>query len=194
MLLKMCGHGALLGSIHFTLPIRNVWQPPLQSVSKLNFDATIFTDLNCFGFGAIIQNDRGEVMAAMSVKGPPVTNSEEVEALACRKALEFSIDAGFSELIIEGDNANVMRAISSSLPNHSLLGHIIEDVKCLMCGLQYASANSIRREGNKVAHVLARHVKNTLDDMYWLKDSPPSVVNALYQDFILMNESMLVWP
>lgn len=52
-------------------------------------------------------------MAAMSVKGPPVTNSEEVEALACRKALEFSIDADFSELIIEGDNANVMRAISS---------------------------------------------------------------------------------
>ncbi|KAL4643818.1 hypothetical protein ACB092_02G119600 [Castanea dentata] len=129
----------------------NVWQPPLQSVYKLNFDATIFTDLNCFGFGAIIRNDRGEVMATMLVKRPPVTN----------------------KLIIEGDNTNVMRAISSSLPNHSLLGHIIEDVK---------------REENKVAHVLARHVKNTLDDMYWLKDTPPSVVNALYQDFINTNE------
>lgn len=119
-------------------------------------------------------------MAAMSVKGPPVTNCEEVEALACRKALEFSIDADFSELIIEGDNANVMRAISSLPPNHSLLGHIIEDVKCLMCGLQYVSVNSIRREGNKIEHVLARHV----DGMYWLENSPPPAVDALYQDFI----------
>ena len=145
-------------SIPATTPIRNVWQPLPQSVYKLNFDTTIFTDLNCSGFGAIIQNDRGEVIVAMSVKGPPITNSEEVEALACRKALEFSIDADFLELIIKGDNANVMRAISSLLPNHSLLGHIIEDVKCLMCGLQYVSVNSTRREGNKIAHVLARHV------------------------------------
>ena len=117
-------------------------------------------------------------MAAMSVKGPPVTNNEEAKALACRKALEFSIDVSFSALIIEGDNANAL------LSNHSLLGHIIKDVKCLMSGLQYVSVNSIRREGNKVAHVLARNVKNTLDDMSWLEDSPPPVVDALYQDLI----------
>ena len=52
-------------------------------------------------------------MAAMSIKGPPVADSEEAEVLACRKALEFSIDAGVMDLIIEGDNVNVMRSISS---------------------------------------------------------------------------------
>ena len=52
-------------------------------------------------------------MAAMSIKGPPVAYIEEAEVLACRKALEFSIDAGFMDLIIEGDNVNVMRSISS---------------------------------------------------------------------------------
>ena len=46
-------------------------------------------------------------MAAMSV-GPPVSSSEEAELLACRKAVEFATDAGFSELVIEGDNSNVM--------------------------------------------------------------------------------------
>ena len=94
-------------------PISKVWQPPPQLVYKLNFDATIFTNLNCSRFGATIRNDRGEVMAAMSVKGPPITNNEEAKALACRKALEFSIDVSFSELIIEGDNANVMRVVCS---------------------------------------------------------------------------------
>ena len=52
-------------------------------------------------------------MAAMSAKGPAVNNSEEAEMLACRKSIEFVMDAGFSELVIEGDNANVIRAISS---------------------------------------------------------------------------------
>ena len=91
--------------------------------------------LDSYGFGAIIYNERGEVMAAISVKRPLLNNSEEADILACRKALEFSIDAGFSELVIEGDNANVMRAISSLSPNFSLLGNVFEDVQCLICGL-----------------------------------------------------------
>ena len=67
------------------------------------------------GFGAIIRNDKGEVMIGMSAGGPPVSSSEEAELLACRKAVEFTTDAGFSELVIEEDNSNVMKALSSSL-------------------------------------------------------------------------------
>ena len=32
-------------------------------------------------------------MASMSARGPPVNDSEEAEILACRKAMEFAIDA-----------------------------------------------------------------------------------------------------
>lgn len=99
----------------------NMWHPPPASIFKLNFNAAIFADLNSSGFGAIIRNERGEVMVAMSVKGPPVNDGEEAKILACWKALEFSIDIGFLGLIIEGDNANVMRPISSLNTNHFLL-------------------------------------------------------------------------
>ena len=127
-------------------------------------------------------------MVAMLAKEPPVTTSDEAEALACRKALEFSIDAGFLELIIEGDNAHVMKNVGSSLPNRSSLGIIIDDVKCLMNGMQNVYVNSIRREGNMVAHGLARFAKNVLEDMYWLEDSPPSTVDELYFDIMNLNE------
>ena len=99
----------------------NMWHPPPASIFKLNFNAAIFADLNSSGFGAIIRNERDEVMVAMSVKGPPVNDGEEAKIPACWKALEFSIDAGFLELIIEGDNAKVMRPISSLNTNHFLL-------------------------------------------------------------------------
>ena len=40
-------------------------------------------------------------MATMAAKGPEVSCSMEAELLACRKVIEFVVDAGFSELVIE---------------------------------------------------------------------------------------------
>jgi len=107
-------------------------------VFKVNFDAAVFSELNCSGFGAIIRNDRGEVMAAMSIKRPHVTCSEEAEILACKKALEFFVDAGFSNVILEWDNETVMRAVSSSSWTHSWLGNVYEDVKWLLRGCRWS--------------------------------------------------------
>ena len=78
----------------------------------MNFDAAVFSDQHCSSFGAIIRNSSSEVMAGMSVKGPYVNSSEEAEVLACRRAVEFSREVGFSWVIIEGDCLNVMRALS----------------------------------------------------------------------------------
>ena len=52
-------------------------------------------------------------MVALSSKGPTMTDSEEAEVLACRKALEFVVEVGFFKLVIEGDNINVMQSITS---------------------------------------------------------------------------------
>ena len=71
----------------------------------------VFSCLIRSGFGAVICNDKGEVVAAMTAKGPKVFCNEEAELLACRKAIE-SVDAGFSEFVIEGDNSLAMSAIS----------------------------------------------------------------------------------
>ena len=56
----------------------------------------------------------GEVVAAISVNGEAVRDSEEVEVLAYRKALEFAIDAGFMEVILEGDNARVLKTVAQA--------------------------------------------------------------------------------
>ena len=85
----------------------------------------IFSELNNSSVGAIICNEKGEVIASMLAKGPLVGDSEEPETLACRKALEFAI--GFSKLVIKGDNAYVMKSISSTGINLPQLGHIIHD-------------------------------------------------------------------
>ena len=135
--------------------VGDVWKPPPNSVFKLNFDATVFVEAKRTGFGAIIRNDKGEVMAVMSAGGPQVSGTEEAELLACRKAVEFATDDGFSELVIEGDNSNVMKALSSSSIDQSLLGNVMDDVRHLVCGMHWVNFSCIRRGGNRVTHALA---------------------------------------
>ena len=72
----------------------------------------------------MIRNEKGEVMAAFDAKGGAVRDSEELEVMACRKALDFAIDAGFMEIILEGDNALVMQTVSQAQPNLLQLGLI----------------------------------------------------------------------
>ena len=133
----------------------------------------------------MIRNEKGEVMAAMTTCGPAVQTSEEAELLACRRALEFAVDAGFHRLIIEGDNSNVNHAISSFADNNSLFGNVVDDIRHLIGGLHWAAICCIRRSGNIVAYVLAQHARFTIDeDLYWMEDSPPPAIDALYHDLL----------
>ena len=118
----------------------------------------------------------------MAAKGLEVFFCEEVELLACRKAIEFAVDAGFSKLVIEGDNSSAMRAISALKDDQSMLGNVTRDIQHLLRYLQWVRIECTRRGGNRVAHVLAQFVRNIIDDMYWMEDVPPIAREALYQD------------
>ena len=173
---------ALMGPAYGRQSTQDTWQPPPPLVFKLYFEAALFLTLNSSGFGAVIRNEKGEVMAAMEAKGPEVFCSEEAELLACRKATEFAVDAGFSELVIEGDNSSVMKAISAMQVNHSILGNVIWDVHHLIGNLQWVRTECIKRGRNRVAHELAQFARNISHDLFWMEDVPPIAREALYQD------------
>ena len=71
----------------------------------------------------------------MAANGPDVFRNEEAESLACRKAIEFAMDAGFSEFIIEGDNNTVMHAICFPNVDQSLMGNVVRDIQQMIRGL-----------------------------------------------------------
>ena len=164
------------------------WRPPTGSVFKLNFDAAMFSNKNSSGVGAIVRNCRGEVMAGLSARGPPVGCSEEAEVLACRKALEFALNSGFSNLVVEGDNVMVMKAIVSPHLNRSRLGHIYDDISTLALGFRSFYVNCIKRNANAVAHCLARYASQLAEDVVWMEESPPPALQALYSDLAFLNE------
>ncbi|KAK9996960.1 hypothetical protein SO802_021646 [Lithocarpus litseifolius] len=97
-----------------------------------------YGDLGCSGMRVVIQNEKGEIMGAMTAKGLGIADSIEAEALACRKALEFVVDIGITELVIEGDCAQVISAITSNQFSLRQLGHVFEDIQMLIAGLRWA--------------------------------------------------------
>ncbi|XP_030939482.1 uncharacterized protein LOC115964280 [Quercus lobata] len=160
------------------------WRPPPPNRFKLNFDAAIFKEEDASGVGAIIRNERGEVMAAFSGKGPPAACSEEAEILACRRAVEFALECGFREMVVEGDNQSVMSALERKRCLSSWVGHILQDVLCLLNDFRWSQVQFAKRSANTVAHLLARHAKGRSHDVIWLEESPPPVLQVLYLDSI----------
>ena len=123
-------------------------------------------------------------MVAMSSKGPAVMDSEEAKILAYRQVLEFAIDVGFADLVVEGDNSNVMLSISSAQSDWSRLGNLYDDVRCLAERLRFMEFHCIRRTANGIAHTLARFARHISEDCIWLEDSPPLALEALYVDSV----------
>ena len=171
-----------------TCVLVEVWRPPTGLLYKVNFDAAVFTNSNSSGFGVVICNNLGEIMAAMSAKGPAIGDSEEAEVLARRRALEFAVDAGFAELEIEGDNVTVMRSLASSSTSQSRLGNIYEDIRVLAAGCWCLSFLWVKRSANRAAHLLAKHASLIEEDVCWMEESRPPAIQALYSDYIHMND------
>ena len=91
------------------------------------------------------------------------------------------------EIILEGDNALVMKTVSQAQPNLSRLGLIYEDIWCLTVGFRSISTNCVRCSANSVAHALARSARLIDDEILWMEEDPPLVVDALYLDSSLLN-------
>ena len=164
------------------------WQPPPASKFKLNFDVAIFIDLGCSGVGVIIRNEKGEVMGAVTAKGPGVANSMEAKALACKRVLKFVVDIGITKLVNEGDCAQVIYAITSNQFSLSRLGHVFEGIQVLIAGLKWAEVHWVNRSANLVAHSLARNAKDAVNDVIWLEDSSLLALEALYHDSLSIIE------
>ena len=77
--------------------------------------------------------------------------------------------------------------VSHAQLNLSWLGLIYEDIWCLVVGFRSISINCVRCCANSVAHTLARFARFIDDDIVWLEEDPPPMVNALYLDANALN-------
>ena len=64
----------------------------------------------------------------------------------------------------------------------------MDDIRHSILGRQSVGFSCVKREGNMVAHSLARFARNIVEDLYWMEDEPLPVVDALLHDRLHINE------
>ena len=159
------------------------WKPPAMGRVKINYDGAVFNKTGEAGIGVIIRNPQGVVMASLSQRIPFPHSVEAVEATAARVAVQLAYDLGFKEVEVEGDSINIVQALSQTEPNYTLYGHIINDTKFTSQLLVSVHFLHVKREGNKVAHSLAKRARCNQPFQVWMEFVPPDIVPILYSDF-----------
>ena len=162
--------------------IRTRWKPPLVDIFKINFDGAVFAEENCSGVGVIVRNRKGLVIATMSEKIPQILQPTEIEAMAATRALEFAREVGISEAILEGDSLLVIKALATKDIGLASFGILIQDAYRFTSAFSLLSYSHTKREGNQVAHDLAKLAVTIPNCVIWMEDVPSNVVNSYQAD------------
>ena len=136
------------------------WTPPPSDWYKANFDAAIFNDVGRAGLGVIIRDSQGLTMAALAQNVQLASSVVEMEALAATRAIELAVELGLDKIISEGDSSIVIRGLTDQVPNFASLGFLIKEANELANRLTHVKFQHVAREGNSVAHNLARHARH----------------------------------
>ncbi|KAK9266561.1 hypothetical protein L1049_021494 [Liquidambar formosana] len=142
------------------------WHPPPIGSFKVSVDGAIFAESRSVGFGAIVRDSAGRVIATTSKHNNGDFQANVVEALGVHFAVQFVRELGLHSVMIEGDNLEVINAINSQETNLTAWVLILEDVQDALIGhFGTITFGHIRRDGNKVAYGLAQHAQNVEGSM-----------------------------
>ena len=151
------------------------WIPPISPHCKVNFDAAFFSSEGIAGLGVVIRDCSGKVLHALAQRIVKPISVVAAEALACRRAMFFAKEHGTLDCILEGDAKVIVQAIRSSNSSHLEYENVICDVLHLESGFSFCDFSHVKRQGNLVAHCLARFSKSGCEFQVWQNCVPDDI-------------------
>ncbi|KAK9988305.1 hypothetical protein SO802_028544 [Lithocarpus litseifolius] len=130
-------------------------------------------------------------MGAMSKKLPFPLGPMEAEARAAEEGIILARELGLSKVVVEGDAKTIMMGLTDSAPNStpSSIQKVVEGAKLRLQNFKSWLVQHVHRNCNTAAHVLARHVRNVMDYIVWVEDTPPLILKHIRMDVISMGLS-----
>ncbi|PON85239.1 Ribonuclease H-like domain containing protein [Trema orientale] len=108
------------------------------------------------------------------------------DAMALRKSIQFTRDAGLTLIIIESDSLNVVNLINRFLKSKSDIGVIINDIQYLLTTIPQFFAHHVSRTCNTIAHDMAIWALKHDGDFVWLEDAP-SCLLASIENYVILS-------
>ena len=149
------------------------WQPPEHGMVKINCDRARFTKENRVGIRVVIRNSEGLVLGSLSKQISQAYNPLDIEAMAIATAMQFASDLGPQRAILEIDSLVLVKALQDDTEFISAMGLVLDEIRHKVNFFNELQYSHVKREGNIVAHKLARHAICVLDVVVWMEDVPP---------------------
>ncbi|KAL0429893.1 UNVERIFIED_CONTAM: putative mitochondrial protein [Sesamum radiatum] len=149
-----------LAHLILTTSVSSSWRPPEQGFVKINYDVALFFDTGDFGIGIIARDHNGNCLAWLSQRLHRIISPEIGEAWVARAAVELGCRSNWDKIVIEGDCANLVKQLVTHEGHDSSTEVIIRDIFALCPRFRSSSFSLVRRQGNCVAHSIARSAIN----------------------------------
>ena len=107
--------------------------------------------------------------------------------MAATRALEFALEIGITDAVMERDSLLVTQALVAHTNSLAPLGYLITDAKFLSNNFNKLHYSHVKREGNKIAHSLARHAKHIVNFVVWMEIVPPLSFSVFWADLALIH-------
>lgn len=88
------------------------WCKPHETYIKINFDAALNNQKECYGLGIVARDSSGRVLLAAAQTQWPLISAEMAEIKAADWAVRMAIEQRWNKAIIEGDAAVVIEALN----------------------------------------------------------------------------------
>ena len=163
------------------------WRPPPREVVKVNFDGATCSLEKSSGVGVVVRDMNGLVLASCAKRIHQSVKAVEIEAMAAATALSFAKDLGFQRLILEGDSLEVIQALLERTETLTPTGLLLEDVRSLSQNFDLLLYSHTKRDGNAVAHSLAKYALRIPDFLAWMEDVPSHIQSIVQADLALLH-------
>lgn len=163
---------------------RTLWRPPRRGWHKVNIDEAVLKEAGNYDVGAVVKNEKGELMGAMCKKNTfPIggfgggSKSGRRRNYLCNGSQSWGSNNRRRYF-----NGNVCPWESWPLPIS--IQKVVEGIRMTLKALKMWKTNHVRRHCNIVAHLLARHACNIDDCVIWVEDTPLMIANQICMDVL----------
>lgn len=156
------------------------WTKPPSQFVKCNVDAALSNTNPLAASGIIVRDSIGMFITGIASKfysRSPIV----AEAFAFREAISFLANTGYPKVVVESDCLQLVRACKGEICIGEIKG-LVDDIKEFRKQFRYCAFSWTPREGNGVAHLIARSCLQGSLARTWTRVHPLAIFNALQKD------------
>ncbi|XP_042939476.1 uncharacterized protein LOC122274506 [Carya illinoinensis] len=156
-----------------------MWKPSPMHTYKLNWDAALDRIQSRIGIGVVVRDYEGRILATMRKNKCLFPDPLLAEAYGTLQATTFGLELGLRKIILQGDSLQITQALKKKDANWTSVGMFVSEAKEIRKNFLKRDVLHVRRDGNVIAHVLAKDALVISDVIVTMEESPPFISDLI---------------